>query len=436
MVAITESWLKANNKEQRQKKFIKADRDELNARISPKGKITFMMRYYYNNARKEFDIGTYPLMSLKEARVENTRLRKKLEQGHDPKVIRLVEKQTIADAHTLEGMFALWYEAYCKGNKKGHHEIKRSFEIHVFPKLGKLPAGDIYLHQWLAILEAIAKVKHGIADRLLTNTKQLLKWGMKRELLTSNVLAGINAKEDLQIKKKAGSRSLSDEEIKMFWLAPEQSNMAEKNTLFLKLCLIYACRNGELRLSKKEDFDFKAGVWTIPPENHKLGYSSGKPLLCPITKQIEPFVRRAFELSGDSEYTFTNRDTGEVMGKSSPLALPYNIMQWLRRHEDYEMEHWSVHDLRKTARTNFSSLTEFHLAEIMLGHSPGGVVQVYDHHSYLDEQAKAKAKAYEAWCDRLFGLVGFDGYAPANDNLIEFGKKRYGWLYRSNNENL
>ena len=384
-MALTESWLKANDRKQRAKKLIKADRDGLNVRLSPKGKITFMMRYYYNNARKDFDIGTYPLMSLKEARDENRRLRKKLEQGHDPKVVRLVEKQTIADEHSLEGMFNLWYETYCKDNKKNHADIKRSFEIHLFPHVGKLPAGQITLHQFLEILEAIAKKKPGIADRILTNTKQLLKWGVKRQLLTVNVLAGINAKEDLQIKKKAGTRSLSDDEIKMVWQAIDETNMTEKNQLFLKLCLIYACRNGELRLSKKKDFDFEMGVWTIPPENHKLGDSTGKPLLRPITTEIEPFLKRAFELSSESEYVFTSRDSEEVMGRSVPLPLPYNITQWLRRHHKYEMEHWSIHDLRKTARTNFSTLTDFHIAEIMLGHSLGGHIQTYDHHDYLDE---------------------------------------------------
>lgn len=37
----------------------------------------------------------------------------------------------------------------------------------------------------------------------------------------------------------------------------------------------------------------------------------------------------------------------------------------LRRHSKFEMEHWSVHDLRRTARTNFATLTEPHIAEIM-----------------------------------------------------------------------
>jgi len=144
--------------------------------------------------------------------------------------------------------------------------------------------------------------------------------------------------------------------------------MAAKNKLYLKLCLVLACRNGELRLSKKEHFDLNEMVWTVPPENHKLGKSSNKPLLRPIIPAVKVLIEEAIELSGEGDYLFNNSGTNEPMGQSAPLQLPYNIMQWLRRHKDYEMKHWSVHDLRKTARTNLSSLTEPHIAEIMLGH--------------------------------------------------------------------
>lgn len=421
-MAITESWLKANHRKIRAKATTKTDRDGLVVRVTPKGKITYSLRYYYNNKQTRMDLGSYPLLSIKEARVEMLRLRKKLEQGHNPKVIRQLEKQAIIDAKSIKGLFELWYEAYCVKNKKAHHEVKRSFEIHVFGRIGSLPAEKVTLHEWLDILEKLADKRPAIAERILVNAKQMLKYGLKRKLIPSNVLADIYAKEDLQIQKKSVDRSLSDEEIKMLWVAVDHSRITEKNKLFVKLCLIYACRNGELRLSEKEHFDFKEKVWTIPPENHKLGKKSGKPLLRPITPAIEGFLKHAFELSAGSKYVFTNDGSNDVMGHTAPVALPYNIMQYLRRHEEYELKHFSMHDLRRTARTNFSTLCDPHIAEVMLGHSLGGIWQTYDKHDYLDEQAKA----YEAWCDRLFELVGFDGYAPPNDNLIQFGKKRYG----------
>ncbi|MNZ26552.1 putative prophage CPS-53 integrase [compost metagenome] len=400
-MAITDAWLKANSGKPRAAREEKADREGLSVRITPKGKITFQLRYRYDARPCRLDLGTYPLMSLKEARAEAQRLRAPLEQGHDPRVVRQLEKQAIIQADSVESLFRQWYAAYCKGNKKGHHEILRSFEIHVFPRIGKLPAAKVTLHEWLALLEEQATARPGIAERILVNAKQMLKWGVKRQILSEHPLANINAKEDLQIKKVAGSRSLSDEEIKQVWKAIEHSRMATKNKLFLKLCLIYGCRNGELRLSEKGHFDLEKKVWVVPPENHKLGKTSGKPLLRPITPEIEALLQQAMALSKGSKYLFTNSGTAKPMGTSAPLQLPYNLMQWLRRHEKYEMAHWSVHDLRKTARTNFSTLTEPHIAEIMLGHKLPGSWQVYDQYDYLAEQAAA----YSAWCLRLQTLT-------------------------------
>lgn len=400
-MAISDTWLKAHNGKPHDAREEKADRDGLSVRVTPKGKITFQLRFRYDSRPCRLDLGTYPLMSLKDARTEAQRLRAQLEQGHDPRVVKQLEKQVILQADSVESLFRQWYEAYCKGNKKGHHEILRSFEIHVFPKIGQLPAGKVTLHEWLALLEVQAKARPGIAERLLVNAKQMLKWGVKRQLIPSHPLSDINAKEDLQIKKIAGSRSLSDDEIRLVWKAIEQSRMAEKNKIFLKLCLIYGCRNGELRLSEKSHFDLAKKIWTVPTANHKLGKVSGKPLLRPITPEIEALIKKAMALSTESKYLFTNSGTSKPMGTGAPLQLPYNIMQWLRRHEKYEMQHWSVHDLRKTARTNFSTLTEPHIAEIMLGHRLPGSWQVYDQYDYLAEQKDA----YSAWWQRLMTLT-------------------------------
>lgn len=186
------------------------------------------------------------------------------------------------------------------------------------PVIGDLPAGKITLHQWLAILEEHSEKRPAIAERILVNSKQILKWAVKRQLIPSNVLTEINAKEDLQIKKVAGDRSLSDEEVRLFWLAINESRMAAKNKLYLKLCLVLGCRNGELRLSEKVHFDLDAMIWTVPPENHKLGNSSGKPLLRPIIPGVKDLVEQAMALSGESKYMFTNSGTSEPMGQGSP----------------------------------------------------------------------------------------------------------------------
>ncbi len=152
----------------------------------------------------------------------------------------------------------------------------------------------------------------------------MLKWAVRRKLIVTSALAGITAKEDLQIKKFPGSRTLSGDEVTRVWRAIEQSRMAAKNRLFLKLCLIYGCRNGELRQAEKSHFDFEPGVRTVPPANHKLGHATGKPLLRPLTPDIASLVKDAIALSNGSRYLFTNAGSDKPMGTSAPLALPYN----------------------------------------------------------------------------------------------------------------
>lgn len=396
-MALTDAWLKANLNKSSEKTYVRSDRDGLGVRVTPKGKLIFQFRYYFLKQARRLDLGEYPQVSLKVARGRVIELKGALAEGRDPREHLRVLLGQVEEFRTVNELFGLWFEKYCAVEKKGAKEIKRSFEIHVLPTLGNRSLERVQLHDWLAILEDLSQRFPGIGHRVLTNAKQMYKWGVKRKLVEHNPLADINAAEDLRIKKKAGSRVLSLEEIQKIWLAMHRSRMSPKNVLFLKLCLLYGCRGGELRLARKSDLDFKAKVWTVPPENHKTGKATGKPLKRPIIDISFDWFKEASKLSGRQQWLFLNEASNDPMGKGVPLALPYNIMQWLRRHEGYEMSHWSVHDLRRTARTNFSTLTEPHIAEIMLGHKLPGQWMVYDQHDYLEEQREA----YEKWWGRL-----------------------------------
>lgn len=139
---VTDNWLKVNCGKYRPRLLERADRDGLTVRVTTAGKISFLVRFHYDGSRntKRLVIGSYPRMSLKDARAETERLCGKLEQSHDPRIVRRLEKQAIAKAPTLEALFRLWHEKYCVKQKVGNHEILRSFELYVFPKIGSLPA--------------------------------------------------------------------------------------------------------------------------------------------------------------------------------------------------------------------------------------------------------------------------------------------------------
>ncbi|MEO4206746.1 tyrosine-type recombinase/integrase [Acinetobacter pittii] len=399
-MALTEAWLKANNGKSREKVEEVADRDSMSVRISPKGKIVFQLRYRFAGKAERLDLGTYPHLSLKDARSKVSEMRSLLDKGMNPKVEIRVQQQKYIDATTLKEVFDDWYESYCVKKKTSAKDIRNSFEHHVFPEIGDLPIDRITLQQWLAILEELAEEVPSIADRILTNAKQVLKWAKKRELLEINVLSDIYAKEDLGIQKNRGKRFLSDEEIAMVWKAIEESKALLKNKIFLKLCLMYGCRNGELRKAFKTDFDLKRKVWIVPVEKNKVGKKTGREIVRPILPAMEELIVEAMSLN-NSEYFLTNDDDVTPMGHGSSNSLAANIMERLRRHYDYHMPHWSLHDLRRTARTNFSAFTSRDVAELMIGHVMPGEQGTYDYYEYLPPQIEA----YTKWLDKLSNLT-------------------------------
>ncbi len=396
-MALSEASLKAQLGKDRIKIEEFADRDAMGVRITPKGKIVFQLRYRYNGKQCRLDLGSYPNLSLKNARQESDRLRSELEKGYDPKQVRLKEKVNIRDAYIFETLFYEWHEKFCIPNKASESEIRRSFEIYVLPSLGKQNSDDISAYQWISLLEGVAKNSPSIAARILLNANQCLKWGQKRGLIINNHLINISAKHDLRIEKGMRERTLTDDDIYLAWYALERTRMTYKNKVFLTLLLIYGCRVGELKNAKKTDFDFKTMIWTVPPENHKTGKKTKKPITRPITESIKPYLVQAMELSEGSEYLFTADGSNRPLGETSHLTMPNNIFQWLKRHKNIDMEHWSVHDLRRTMRTNMSTIAQPHICEIMLGHALPKIWGTYDKHDYLDDQAVA----YEEWLNRL-----------------------------------
>lgn len=401
-MALSDTWLKANAGRARLKNEEFTDRDGLSVRASQKGKLTFQMRYRYAGKAARLDLGSYPALTLKQAREECMRMRAELEKGHDPRVIRQLARTKIQTANSLGMVFREWYQADCVINKKRPEETLRTFELHVFPTLEDLPAESLTLHHWLHLLEPLSKARPAIAERVLSVGKQMYHWARRRQLVVDNPLADIT-RRDLGIVRRVGERSLTEQELAWVLDAIENSRLSPKNRIFLNLCIFYGCRNGEMRQAEKSHFDFERMTWTVPPENHKLGKKTGKPIIRPIIPEIRPWLDELFALSGDSKYLFQQlrrRGEEQPMGERTTLSMPRNLMIWLRRHRGIEMQHWSMHDLRKTARTNWSRLTQPHVAEIMLGHKLPGVWQVYDHHLYLEEQGEA----YRDWWIKLAQL--------------------------------
>ena len=135
-----------------------------------------------------------------------------------------------------------------------------------------------------------------------------------------------------------------------------------------------------------------------------MGDRTHKPIIRPVIPQIVPFLKYVFSLSPDScEYAFPNLKAKAYtkLEKSFQTTIPPFVNDNVRKRFGVEMQHWTMHDLRRTMRTHISELAPPHICEIMLGHGLPAIWGTYDLHEYLGEQAQA----YEKWFHKLCAIL-------------------------------
>lgn len=395
-MALSDAALRSMLGKEYEKVQVKTDRDGLSARISCKGRITFQYRYRWNGQGERVDLGTYPATSLKEARDEAVRMRGELEQNRNPRLLKRMARHEAYSALTVEDVIRAWLEKYGVENKSDYQQVLRSFELHLFPQIGIVPHDNAPINMWLNVLEPLARKVPFITVRLLSNAKQAHNWAVRRQLIKTTPLSDLRI-ADLGVTLTQCDRVLSSDEIVTIFRAMEASRLAPKFKLLVQLCLLFGCRGGELSYAEKAHFDFEKKLWSIPPTHHKTGKRTRKPLVRPIIPAAEEMLKELFDHSAHSHYAIAKNRRDVPQGRSTLADIPQLIINAAWRHLGIEMEHWTLHDLRRTARTNFSDLTEPHIAEIMLGHKLPGVWQVYDRHSYIEEQRRA----YSLWWARV-----------------------------------
>ncbi|MDE9443656.1 site-specific integrase [Xenorhabdus bovienii] len=410
-MAITDSWLRSTSGKPQEKITTKSDRDGLSVRVTPKGKIIFQFRYRWNDKGDRIDIGTYPATSLKDARDSVISYRGELEQHRNPKIVKRVRKESALSAVTVEKLIRDWWETTMQGSKVKADQILRSFEIYVFPKIGELPHDEVTLHVWLSLIEDIAKQVSSIGDRILTYSKTAHRWAVRRgitnftplsaveksDLSGKNTNADINLDDDID---DTDGRTLNDEELVVLFQIINSPKYNPRNALIIKLCLLFGCRIGELLKAKINDFDYERDVWIVPPKNHKTGRRSKKPIIRPIIPEVKELIEQAKKLNYESEFVFATF-RGDPFSESGHCRIIDRLSKKMSKYFGDTYISWSIHDLRRTMRTGVSELTSPHVAEIMIGHKLPGVWQVYDKHTYLNEQREA----YERWWDKLTKIV-------------------------------
>ena len=97
-----------------------------------------------------------------------------------------------------------------------------------------------------------------------------------------------------------------------------------------------------------------------------------------------------------------NKRSGYLLGELKKNTAVSQVGAYIA-HRLGHAEHWRLHDLRRTFSTGMNDMgIPPHIVELLLGHSLGGVMAVYNRSQYLPE----KLDALNKWVERLDVLAG------------------------------
>lgn len=354
----------------------------LSIRITPLGLIVFQYRYRYAGKARRMTLGSYDEISLKEARDMVQEAKRVLAEGKDPITVKSMTLEEIAGAASVKDCLSYWTASAQAQRLVKLQYWERAFERHVIPYVGDMIVDEMQISHWQPVFKRMrTNGAETFAGIMLSKLKQVFSYCLRTEKIRVNPIAALRISD---VGKPVGvvKRYFSDDEIGAFWLALEGSRIVHQNKIFIKLLLLTGCRGVELRKAKKGEFDVKNRTWRVPAENSK----TRQPFVRGLSGEAAKLIDGAMSLYPNISQLFPPAIVQGDRPMSAGVLL--NMAEQLRN--EMGVHDWAMHDLRRTAKTKMSELgIEPHVSEKVLGHKLGGVLAVYDQHSYLKEQQNA-----------------------------------------------
>lgn len=215
------------------KGYVLSDGDGLQLRVRSNGSMLWNFNYRdpVTKNRINMELGTYPELSLANARKKVVEARELLAQGIDPKVQRnlLNEARRAETEHTLENVATAWFDLKKDSVTPAYAEnIWRSLTLHVFPDLKTTLLSKITAPMIIELLRPIeAKGSLETVKRLSQRLNEITTYGVNSGLIFANPLSGIRSA--FKKPNKENMAALPADELPEFML--EIANAAIKAAL-------------------------------------------------------------------------------------------------------------------------------------------------------------------------------------------------------------
>lgn len=351
-------------------------------RVTDKGSKSWVYFYRIHGRQRRMTIGSYPAFDLAQAREEARAAQREVEKGNDPAGTRVEARRQKPD--TVREVVEKYAERHLRPNNKTAGEVERMFARHVLPAWRERPMHDITRRDIIELIDGVAdRTSPTRANRVLANVRRLFSWAVERDIINATPVAGVRPPG----KERSRERVLSDDEIRAFWSACDETGWPFGP--FFQMLIVTAQRRNEVSHMRWSDIDEDSGVWSLPREWTKADRGHEVPL-SPLALRILESIPNV----GSFVFMSGRVEDRPISGFGKAKA---------RLDEISGLSGWRLHDLRRTAGTNMARLgIPISIISRVLNHAEGGVTKIYARASYLEQ----KRDALGTWAGRLETIIG------------------------------
>lgn len=383
-------------------------------RVTKEGNKSWVFVFPYPGYKhpREMGLGSYPQVSLEEARRLAELARQDVRDGIDP----IEKKKDVRQAAALERSKAMTFDecaaAYIEANRAGWKNDKHAQQwentlaTYASPIIGNLSVAGIDTGLVLKVLEPIWTAKPETANRLRGRIEAVLGWATVRRYRTGdNPAAWRNHLDKVLPARSAVAQvknhpALPHAEIGAFVAKlREQAGIASRA---LEFAILTATRTNETIGAAWQEFDLKAGVWTIPAERMKAKREHRIPL-----------SDRALELALEMQPLMTS-EASPVF--PSPRGKALSNMAMLAILKRMGRDDLTVHGFRSTFRDWAGETTAYprEVIEHALAHQLKDKAEAaYARGTLFDKRRRLMAE-WATYCATTKATEG--------DNVVAIGK--------------
>ena len=369
------------------------------------GQGAFWVKYVANGKQRKARIGTFPAMSLADARAQALSLHSAVASGEDP-----TSERRQRGAHGASTAINTYLSTYSAANHRHRtrEEVRRLLgdakEAWAEHRLDEIMPSDV-----VTLLDACAKRRSPTqSNRLYSYLSGFFNWAADRHMI-DNVPIRRGMKS---IKREvARDRWLTDDELRAVWNAAEVFGYPFGPLVQILILTGQRLRQvAGMRWDELADLDGDLTLWRVPRERMKGKREHEVPLSSPAVE----ILKRVGRIGLSEEFVFATQDSD---GNTVPMDWFSKPKARLERLSG--VSEWRLHDLRRTVASNLehNGVERVTISSILAHHIPG-ITEIYTR----SDRIERKRLALESWSKRVSEIVHF-GRTPVS-NIVNLNVQR------------